>query len=607
MKKQYGVGYTFTIVKDSKTLALLGHKEQLEVTKSIKEVVSSHIKHSELLADVGAELSFRLPFEASSHFVPLFREIDSKLSELFVNQYGISVTTLEEVFIKVAEQTDADILEGARNSLRASETVTNRRSLAEINDNAAPGSMLKDAQDAAVHNILLSSSEENSPNITTIKGGYVKLGAEDEELEKSNKLNRVTVEKERESAGAGEYACIEDDTPGVVFVKHFKALLLKRIIYGKRDKQMFCCQLVLPIALVAFGLGILLLIPNLTQPDLVLSPSKFNPTYDPSQKNYVPFETLNGNIGNQLFGRFNGQSSPTNSADGGVWGQAVSMAEVYPDQFYSCGQGAAPLHEMSNYLLGQSDADKDSEKGSTRYGAYTVSAESTATSISYNAMVNGSAIHGAGIYVNLMDEAILQMISNNKQAQITTHNYPLPRTFSQEKMTATQSALTAAFFFMIAFAFVPASFATFIVKEREVKAKHQQVISGVSLYAYWCSSWVWDVMSYLVTYLLIIAVLFAYSLDAYTKGESGIATSLVFLMYGPSIASFTYLISYLFTSHSTAQLMVMMFNFITGLCLMIVAFILPLIEQSQGVAVPLRYLFRLFPSFCLGDSLTMLS
>lgn len=38
---------------------------------------------------------------------------------------------------------------------------------------------------------------------------------------------------------------------------------------------------------------------------------------------------------------------------------------------------------------------------------------------------------------------------------------------------------------MIAFCFLPASYVIFVVKEREVKAKHQQIISGVSLSAYW--------------------------------------------------------------------------------------------------------------------------
>ena len=49
---------------------------------------------------------------------------------------------------------------------------------------------------------------------------------------------------------------------------------------------------------------------------------------------------------------------------------------------------------------------------------------------------------------------------------------------------------------MMAYAFIPASFALFIVREREMKQKHQQNVSGLSLSAYWFSSFLWDFLSY---------------------------------------------------------------------------------------------------------------
>jgi ATP-binding cassette, subfamily A (ABC1), member 3 len=167
--------------------------------------------------------------------------------------------------------------------------------------------------------------------------------------------------------------------------------------------------------------------------------------------------------------------------------------------------------------------------------------------------------------------------------------------------------VTAALFFMIAFCFIPVSYASFIVKEREVKAKHQQIISGVSIYAYWCSTFVWDVISYLPTVGLVLIIVTAFGVDNYIKDDGGLATFLLFLLYGPAVASFTYLMSFLFRSHSTAQLIVMFFNFLSGLCLMVVSFVLTTINSTESVAVDLRYLFRLFPSFCLGDGLTQLA
>ena len=607
LKQQYGVGYTFTVVKDAKSLSQLPAEKQEALAEELKGVLTKYVAKSEVLSDVGAEIAFRLPFEAASEFVQMFRQLDARKQELFISQYGISVTTLEEVFLKVAERTDDDIsgtgrLPSGRSSARE------KMSLEQLNNKTttAGNRSVSFDMDSVVVNAEGGAVEKGAE---TAGGDFVAVPSfTDVDVESDRLHSRALLKESRDAAGGDEdYACIENDTPAVVFVKHFNALLMKRIIYGKRDKQMFCCQMVLPVLLVTFGLGILLLIPNLTQPDLILSPSKLNPGYATTENNYVPFSTLDGDIGKSLFQRFNGVADVSTSPDGGVWGQAVAVDTSVDDQFYSCSLGAQPLFEMSNFLVGEPDEAKGNEKGSSRYGAVTVAEESTLTDLSYNLMINGSTMHGPGIFMNLVDQAFLQVITGNNQSTITTHNFPLPRTFSQVRMSATQSAVTASFFFMIAFSFIPASFATFVVKEREIKAKHQQIISGVSLYAYWCSTWAFDCLSYCLTYVLVIAVLFAYNIAAFTKGEAAVAVCIVFALYGPAIASFTYLQSYIFRSHSTAQIIVMFFNFVTGLCLMVVAFILPIIPSSQGIAPSLRYLFRLFPSFCLGDSLAMLS
>ncbi len=51
-----------------------------------------------------------------------------------------------------------------------------------------------------------------------------------------------------------EKGSLETDDNVSVFFKHFKALFWKRFIYGKRDKRMFLCQLVMPVLLVVLGL-----------------------------------------------------------------------------------------------------------------------------------------------------------------------------------------------------------------------------------------------------------------------------------------------------------------------------------------------------------------
>ena len=56
---------------------------------------------------LGLELSFILPSEYSHQFENLFGEIEEKREELGIASFGASVTTLEEVFIKVGEEQDS--------------------------------------------------------------------------------------------------------------------------------------------------------------------------------------------------------------------------------------------------------------------------------------------------------------------------------------------------------------------------------------------------------------------------------------------------------------------------------------------------------------------
>ena len=61
-----------------------------------------------LLLFSGLELSFVLPSESSSRFEGLFTEIEQRRNDLGISSYGASVTTMEEVFIKVGEQAEED-------------------------------------------------------------------------------------------------------------------------------------------------------------------------------------------------------------------------------------------------------------------------------------------------------------------------------------------------------------------------------------------------------------------------------------------------------------------------------------------------------------------
>lgn len=61
------------------------------------------------LSLVGAELSFILPSEATGKFEDLFMDLETRRQELGIASYGASVTTMEEVFLKVGKEMDSSL------------------------------------------------------------------------------------------------------------------------------------------------------------------------------------------------------------------------------------------------------------------------------------------------------------------------------------------------------------------------------------------------------------------------------------------------------------------------------------------------------------------
>lgn len=56
-------------------------------------------------------MSFILPSEATDKFEELFLELETRRQELGIASYGASVTTMEEVFLKVGEEMDSTLSE----------------------------------------------------------------------------------------------------------------------------------------------------------------------------------------------------------------------------------------------------------------------------------------------------------------------------------------------------------------------------------------------------------------------------------------------------------------------------------------------------------------
>jgi hypothetical protein len=65
----------------------------------------------------------------------------------------------------------------------------------------------------------------------------------------------------------------------------------------------------------------------------------------------------------------------------------------------------------------------------------------------------------------------------------------------------------------IGFSLIPSAIISFIVNEREKNLKHMQLISGMSLSAYWISNMLFDVVKGIIPSALVIGLIYAFKVQ----------------------------------------------------------------------------------------------
>jgi len=512
LKSKFGTGYTLSFATES---AQVGRVIDQDANREkLGQLISSRIQDAKVFSSVGSEVAVKAPFSAAKDFPALFDHLDRNKTELNLESYGVSVTTLEEVFIRVASNT------------------------------------------------------------------YEK----DAVAERPNMYRRL-------SNDGLDFDAFEDATmEGIGSVKkfslQFRALFAKRFQYAKRDRKSVCCNVVLPILLLVLGLGLLKAFPLKTEPPLILDLAQFKQ----GSENFIPVN-------------YTSQTAPVQFDSEA---QAV-LATIPVGLNYSCVADPNPqkipdgehIRGLSEWLLEHQHRNKSSLYGAMQFG----NSESVDSVLSATLLVNSTAKHGPGIFLNQLDQAVARWKNVSwSDGKIIVVSHPFPFTSKFVDLLDSFSSVSAAISIIIAFSFVPASVAIFVVKEREIRAKHQQLISGASIAAYWCSSFAWDVCMYTVPWSLSVLCVHLFQISAF-EGENIIAVTVLFLFYGLSVIPFTYVLSFLFESHSTAQNLVLLVNYMTGLILLIVSFVMSFIETTMETNRVLKYLYRIFPGFCLGNGL----
>ncbi|XP_062905004.1 phospholipid-transporting ATPase ABCA1-like [Mobula hypostoma] len=272
LKNQLGTGYYLTLVKkdlepslsscrnSNSTMSYLKKDDNVSQSSSdaglgsdqdsdtmtidvsaISNLILKHVAKARLVEDIGHELTYVLPYEAAKDggFVELFHEMDDRLTDLGISSYGISDTTLEEIFLKVAEDhgVDAEISDGTIPACR------NRRSRFVDRQSCLRPFTDDDATDANDSDTDPESQETDFLSGMDGKGSYSIKGWN-------------------------------------LMRQQFVALFWKRLIYAKRSRKGIFAQIVLPAVFVCIALVFSLIVPPFGKyPSLELHPWMYDEQY----------------------------------------------------------------------------------------------------------------------------------------------------------------------------------------------------------------------------------------------------------------------------------------------------------------------------------------
>ncbi|XP_056624973.1 phospholipid-transporting ATPase ABCA1b [Triplophysa dalaica] len=201
----------------------------------ITSMILKHVTAARMVEDLGHEITYVLPYESAKNgaFVKLFHDLDDRLADLGISSYGVSDTTLEEIFLKVAKDSGVDT---------------------EISDGTLPIRRRRQHAFGADHQSCLKPQTEDDNSDSNDSDA-------DPEAKETDHLSVVD--------GKGSYQVKGWSLKRQQFV----ALLWKRFLYARRSRKGFFAQIVLPAVFVCIALVFSLIVPPFGKyPSLALNP-----------------------------------------------------------------------------------------------------------------------------------------------------------------------------------------------------------------------------------------------------------------------------------------------------------------------------------------------
>jgi ATP-binding cassette subfamily A (ABC1) protein 3 len=177
---------------------------------------------------------------------------------------------------------------------------------------------------------------------------------------------------------------------------------------------------------------------------------------------------------------------------------------------------------------------------------------------------NNQPFHSPPLSMNFITNSLLQ--ATNRTILVSNHPFPYS---SLDTLKQVGSLYTVGFQigYNIAFgmSFLGASFAVFLISERESRSKHIQFVSGVQFPLYWIASFVVDFIQYIIPCFGLMAVLLIFQVEDFFALNMQLNLFLLLVCYGLAVIPLMYLWSFAFTVPSTGFTRLVLFNIFTGM------------------------------------------
>ncbi|XP_063138015.1 retinal-specific phospholipid-transporting ATPase ABCA4 isoform X1 [Rattus norvegicus] len=614
--------------------------------KELTDLVYHHVPEAKLVECIGQELIFLLPNKNFKQraYASLFRELEETLADLGLSSFGISDTPLEEIFLKVTEDSESG-------SKFVGGTQQKREHTGLRHPCSAP---------VEKHRQHAQASHTCSPGQVDPPKGQPSPEPED--------------------------PGIPFNTGARLILQHVQALLVKRFHHAVRSRKDFVAQIVLPATFVFLALMLSIIVPPFGEfPALTLHPWMYGHQFtffSMDEPNNEHLEVLadvllnRPGFGNRCLkeewlpeypcGNATSWKTPSVSPNITHLFQKQKWTAAHPSPACKCstreklimlpecpeGAGGLPppqriqrstevLQDLTNrnisdYLvktypaLIRSSLKSKFWVNEQRYGGISIGGKLPDIPISGEALVgflsdlgqmmnvsggpvtressremldflkhletkdnikvwfNNKGWHALVSFLNVAHNAILRASlpkdRDPEEYGITVISQPLNLTKEQlSEITVLTTSIDAVVAICVIFAmsFVPASFVLYLIQERVTKAKHLQFISGVSPTTYWMTNFLWDIMNYAVSAGLVVGIFIGFQKKAYTSTDNLPALVTLLMLYGWAVIPMMYPASFLFDVPSTAYVALSCANLFIGINSSAITFVLELFENNR--------------------------